>query len=83
MRRVALNFLLRCYSWRAVNHRTTKCCESIRIDDGKRIGAAALVLLIAATLLAAQQAGSFRQDPQQAGAIEFTARVKPDRKSVV
>jgi len=35
------------------------------------------VLLIAATLLAAQQAGSFRQDPQQAGAIEFTARVKP------
>jgi len=35
------------------------------------------VLLIAATLLAAQQAGSFRQDPQQPGAIEFTARVKP------
>jgi len=77
MRRVALNLLLRCYPWRAVNHRTTKCCESIRLGGGKRIDAAALVLLVAATLLAAQQAGSFRQDPQQPGAIEFTARVKP------
>src|SRR2546422_10376930 len=77
MRRVALNLLLRCYPWRAVNHRTTKCCESIRLGGGKRIDAAALVLLIAATLLAAPRAGSFRQDPQQAGAIEFTARVKP------
>ena len=77
MRRVALNFLPRSYLRRAVDRRRTKCCESVRIGGRERIGAAALMLLIAATLLAAQQAGSFRQDPQQPGAIEFTARVKP------